>query len=635
MAEVLGVAASGIAIAQISTQVGSTVLKLKRLWDEVKDVPDDIADLMEQIECLNPTIWEIENNFDQSGLPPCVWDELASKSTAMYCHKALKNLTGMVDELSLHINNAKKGRRKIAAIKVLLQKDSLRKLERRLENAVRMLTLAQQSYLVALTRVQPDIIVEKFTALTLRDNQAEFLEASNPESERGSERENRVVSNSLARQPNKLGTITKPLWKRKFDRPNLFGRVLVEYFASGCAVLFQAPTWLSQRSWELHSIKANGNWQCNLISYSIVPEDSKVLGLAAYGSPQDMQKLFDAGLASPYDCNHFGWTLLHQAAIYHNVEMIRYLIRIGLSPSPSSSGKSYPAHVFPFRAGDPYSDAVQQILSDTTLAKKFLVFSELDFEYDESIQDSSANCHCISGLYSIEVFKALLPYQCPLHQNLPLASRVKAAALALNSWDFCPDVVRFMLEPEWSTNPQAISRNAGTSILIDTALQLISSVCDRESTRRTAASVFTFAVDVIRRFHAADPDTMCSKEDGTTVLVEVLHWPLRSHYGNHTLYFKATSLVLTVWLEALKQAGVDLNAYGRCEREIFAYNEFIHYFGRVFHDCDLSSYLVDFSYGPEPDDWKLYWREPSDEFAGDFWKLIEDPPLHIPGSWID
>ncbi|OTA68467.1 hypothetical protein K449DRAFT_322913 [Hypoxylon sp. EC38] len=234
MAEALGVAASGIAIAQISTQVGGTVLKLKRLWDEVKDVPDDIADLMEQIECLDPTIWEIENSFNQSGLPPLIWDELASRSTTVYCRKALQNLTGMVDELSLYINNAKKGRRKIAAIKVLLKKDSLRKLERRLENAVGMLSLAQQSYHV----------------------------------------------------------------------------VLIESFGSGRTILLQAPTWLSQRSWELHSTKANGNWQWNLRSYSIVPMDSKVIELAVGGTPQDMQKLFDAGLASPYDCDQFGWTLL-------------------------------------------------------------------------------------------------------------------------------------------------------------------------------------------------------------------------------------------------------------------------------------------------------------------------------------
>lgn len=148
MAEALGIAASGITVAQLSSQVGGAVLKLKQLWDEVKDVPEDIADLMEQIDCLDPVLWETENNFNQGALPSIVWDELASKKTTMYCRKALHNLTQMVDELNHQINNSNKYCRKMAAIKVLIKKDILKKLERRLENAVKMLTLAQQSYLV-------------------------------------------------------------------------------------------------------------------------------------------------------------------------------------------------------------------------------------------------------------------------------------------------------------------------------------------------------------------------------------------------------------------------------------------------------------------------------------------------------
>ncbi|OTB05169.1 hypothetical protein M426DRAFT_144477 [Hypoxylon sp. CI-4A] len=148
MAEALGVAASGIAIAQISTQVGGTLFKLKKLWDEVKDVPDYITDLMEQIDCLNPVLWEVENGFNQPDLPSILWDKLASGPTTTYCHKAHHHLAEIVGELGYQISSAKKGRRTIAAIKVLLKKDSLRRLEKRLESAVRMLTLAQQSYLV-------------------------------------------------------------------------------------------------------------------------------------------------------------------------------------------------------------------------------------------------------------------------------------------------------------------------------------------------------------------------------------------------------------------------------------------------------------------------------------------------------
>ncbi|KAF3069745.1 hypothetical protein GL218_07876 [Daldinia childiae] len=397
MAEALGVAASGIAVAQIAIQVGGTVVKLKQLWDEVKDVPDDIADLMDQIDCLDPVLWEVENGFNKSELPSMLWDNLASKSTTRYCRKALENLTAMVEELNLQINTAKRGRRKIVAIKVLLKKDSIKKLERRLENAVRMLTLAQQSYLVALTQVQPDIIVQKFTTLTIHKKQYEPQETS----DFASKTEVQTVSPLRHGQQDTGDIYTKPRWvyKTRLTRPNNFGRIYVESFAAGSRVLFQAPVWFSHRSWELHSIKANGAWQLNLRSYRLIPEDSKVIALSRRGSPQDIQRLFDAGLASPYDYTYCGWSL------FTNVR---------------------------------------------------------------------------------------------------------------------------------------------------------------------------------------------------------------------------------VWLEALEQAGIDLEAYGRREHEIFVERKY-EFYTAYYREMRP----IGFKFGPKPEDWEFYFYEPIDDYFSEFWKLIEDPPIRVPGSWVD
>ncbi|OTA68466.1 hypothetical protein K449DRAFT_145961 [Hypoxylon sp. EC38] len=260
-------------------------------------------------------------------------------------------------------------------------------------------------------------------------------------------------------------------------------------------------------------------------------------------------------------------------------------------------------------------------------------------EYDGNIRNSPPLCNCRSGFYNLEVFKALLPYQCPLHQNAPFTSRLEAAIRAITTMECCPEVFRLMLEPEWSTNPEAIFRNAGTSMLKGAAVQLSRSVCDRKSTLPNTDSMFTFAVDIIKQttnIRAAGSEMNFSKED--TVLLPVLYSSLR--YSNLEDPLKATPSALRVWLEALEQAGVDLNTYGRREHEIFTNNDSYHYFGlpwiiEYYYSFPVNYYLVDFSYGPEPDDWKLYWSEPTDELAGDFWELIENPPLHIPGSWVD
>ncbi|KAK6065684.1 carboxylesterase [Seiridium cupressi] len=58
MAEALGAVASGIAVAQVAGTAGSAIWKLKQLWDEVEDVPEIINDLIEQLGCLDPSLWD-------------------------------------------------------------------------------------------------------------------------------------------------------------------------------------------------------------------------------------------------------------------------------------------------------------------------------------------------------------------------------------------------------------------------------------------------------------------------------------------------------------------------------------------------------------------------------------------------
>ncbi|KAI0839207.1 hypothetical protein F5Y06DRAFT_286714 [Hypoxylon sp. FL0890] len=571
MAEALGVAANCIAITQISSQVGGAVFKLKQLWREVKDVPADIADLMEQIDCLGPVLWETEVSFSQSGPPEIVWNELASKSTTMYCRKALQNLTGIVDELSLQINTTKRGRRKIAAVK--------------------------QSYLVALTRVQPDITVERFTALIPRDNQPRLRIMPEPESKPQEE----TISSSVSRWPDKSDVVTQPRWQKQFLRLSLFGRILVGRSASSYTILLQAPMWLSRRSWELHCIRACGAWQLNLRCYLFVPYYSKAMGLARSrrGSPRDMQKLFDAGLASPYDRCEFGRTLLHEAAFGQNLEMIKYLTSVGLSPSdpddkqvqvqyaiPSkliaNLSTRYPAQLLTFRYKTSH-DPIKEVLSDLTFSKSFLVYSDLNYlEYEEAVQPSI--CHCRSSIHDLEIFEALLPYQ---------SLRDLTSQLA---------VLKLILEPEWSTNPQSIFRSETFSLLGAVASRLCQSLQWKTTKRgrfllpKAKDCWFTFAVEDIA----------------------VRSFP----YKNQHSFTMGLTLMLRIWLAALKHADIDLDAYGRREHEIIV--------NRTFRHC-----FFGIKFGPEPEDWEVYWEDPVDAFAGDFWKLIDDPPLQVPGSWVE
>ncbi|KAI1209621.1 uncharacterized protein F4807DRAFT_460370 [Annulohypoxylon truncatum] len=644
MAEALGVAASGIAIAQISAQVGGAVFKLKQLWNEVKDVPDDIADLIEQLDCLSPVVWEVENNFNQGSLPSIFWDQLASNSATTYCRKALQNLTTMADELNLQIDNARKGHRKITAFKVLLKKDSLKRLERRLENAIRMLTLAQQSYLVALTRVQPDIIVARFTTHKLNENRTQIQSDSEPTTEPGKGE----ILTRRQKWPHRNGTAAQPRCDRlsKSTKPGIFGHISVNRFVSGYGILLQPPTWLSWRSWELHSIRAHGDWQWNLRSYYIIPMHHRALDVLGNGSPRDVQKLFDTRLLSPYAGDQWGFTPLHRAMNYGNFQVVRYLLEdVGMNPLDRDNRGRYPADMLSLWQP---KEKFTELLSDKMLAKKSLIFSRLNYlEYDdnEEIQISHTECNCCVRAKSVELYKMLLPYQCPSHANTSLRSRINAAGLTLTESiyedSFSPEVVKLILEPEWSTNPQAIYSNTPNPLIRSIAFKMGEGHFDRH-----AQDWFTFAIDVVRL--TPDLHTTYLHEDpflynvflvpGNTALMSLatgLFWYIARRVP--WCYFPAEfAEVLISWLEVLKRAGIDLDVYGYREHEIFVKND-QHFFDlRSYFQPSFSAfYLVDFKFGPEPEDWEFYWAEPTDEFAGDFWDLIENPPLHIPGSWVD
>jgi hypothetical protein len=53
MAEVIGIVASGISIAQIAGQVASSIVKIKNFWDQVKAAPDDINHLLREVDSFS------------------------------------------------------------------------------------------------------------------------------------------------------------------------------------------------------------------------------------------------------------------------------------------------------------------------------------------------------------------------------------------------------------------------------------------------------------------------------------------------------------------------------------------------------------------------------------------------------
>ncbi|KAK7926534.1 hypothetical protein PG985_003532 [Apiospora marii] len=146
MTEPLGVAASGIAVVQLGVATGGALLKLKQIWDQVEDAPDTISDLIERIDLIYPSVWDFEHQFTHSGLPPLLWDSSTAIRSVAYCRKALAKFSVVIDDLSTQITSSRRFRRRLGAIKVVLRKDELKRLEGQLRNSLEILQFAQTTY---------------------------------------------------------------------------------------------------------------------------------------------------------------------------------------------------------------------------------------------------------------------------------------------------------------------------------------------------------------------------------------------------------------------------------------------------------------------------------------------------------
>lgn len=145
MAEVLGTISSALAVAEVGLKVGGTMLKLRELWKEVQGVPETIRDLMREIDIMEPLLADIERDLqdDTSLDPSSAFNPAPGRMSASFCQEPLRELQGLVRDLSAGIGSAKKRKRGIAKVKVLLRKEDLNKFQSRLERAVRLLQSAQ------------------------------------------------------------------------------------------------------------------------------------------------------------------------------------------------------------------------------------------------------------------------------------------------------------------------------------------------------------------------------------------------------------------------------------------------------------------------------------------------------------
>jgi hypothetical protein len=141
MAEVVvGLVASSIAVGGLGRQIGKSIVAAVRIWNQLKDVPEEIQDLLEELELLEPLFADMADHLKQHDIPPEVWDDSSAKRSLEFAKKARKTLKKLVADIDEAINSSpRRFKRRVVSVKALMKEDTLKRLEKRLEKALSLL----------------------------------------------------------------------------------------------------------------------------------------------------------------------------------------------------------------------------------------------------------------------------------------------------------------------------------------------------------------------------------------------------------------------------------------------------------------------------------------------------------------
>lgn len=139
MAEVAGVVASGIAIGQLVENATSSIIRLRDFWKEVQEVPIEISLLLRQLDVLGRTL----HNF-RCGHVSKTSSDVAFQNNLELCEEASNELASLVDHMVAKMDGKHGWRKRTTAAKIVLRREEVKKLKKRMRYAIQLLSLAAQ-----------------------------------------------------------------------------------------------------------------------------------------------------------------------------------------------------------------------------------------------------------------------------------------------------------------------------------------------------------------------------------------------------------------------------------------------------------------------------------------------------------
>lgn len=308
MAEVVGVV---VGVVSLGVQLAESLQKVKRFYNTVRDAPERLADIIDEIASLSDILRELEEDPTSNG---------ANTGSNMQrcvaaCRKAVDRFSNYANSLESRMKRCK-GR---GSIKLAMKNESVESVIASLESSKSNLVLAYMLYREAIAEKRARLVQEQMEifasgqALLLRQREAP--------------------------QDTRL-TKDKRLELQSHRRSYMRSQQILK-----------TPTWLSRTVWELAIDRAISGWTFSIRGYSMLPLESPLYEICSSGDIARLRRSFDLREASPFDnfvVSHYPHTLLdvrqhlshgkrfwltcNKIAVFFNqMEVARLLVRCGVT----------------------------------------------------------------------------------------------------------------------------------------------------------------------------------------------------------------------------------------------------------------------------------------------------------------
>ncbi|TFB02840.1 hypothetical protein CCMA1212_005056 [Trichoderma ghanense] len=679
-------------VIQAVPRVATLIYQTHQLWQEIREVPEGIQGLVDHLKALEPIFADIEDQFNQ--------DEASTpfKNCLDLSRKAHDSLGALVADMRTQLQANKRVRRKYAAVKIVLNKTVLTRLEQSLSRCMNFLQLAIQAYQMAMLRK----LSNNSQALAVRVQRQHHTRASRPPSpqlqleEKMPQKQTEqteldhylyALENAAARSRSTTEFTLNLAQYVKFK--------LAHTKSTGAwQARLQMPKWLSTSVYEIISSPAIAGWTYTYRVYNVISDNSEIIQKINDGDVVGVRQMFSSKKASPFDMSQGGESLLYYAATSQQYEICQLLLKLGLQPLLDSRGRykspaesiandmamttrqkwTWPAGRDPKRIADLFAVYLQE--PDSLPAERLLDFIG-EFAPDDMLLFNFRNLFM------------------PNYYLRMLRDRLEAVRLgAFNVSDVRTFGSLLSKDRDFSKEDVRQSTREKVSLVHSVALAL---GCRYPETllpyQKPRPWLYAYGEgwgDVVTKVVS-----VATMEDLTSIetvvpwdAYEVTAWegtPLMSLIGGALCYlcpnigfYHWDGLFhgcLLKWLLLLQSAGVDLLEYGKREKSVLhdlrrntkgafdadaidASRAMVrhpmrgstpkaklyhmgHKKGRMVcvnmtgEQYWIPFRIIDLEIGQNPSDWKLRWAPEFEHMACQFWRLVEAQEVVMPGTWVD